>query len=93
MDCFCRAATTQIEIYSAQPSQRFMICALAGYFPVLQKLADGTLAAVVRGGDLHVGERGWLGITTSADGGESWSLVQPIARQGSDNRNPAFCQT
>ena len=93
MQYYRREADSQIEIYRAQPSKRYIMCTLAGYFPVLQKLADGTLAAIVRGGDLHVGERGWVGITTSADGGESWSRVQRIASDGPDNRNPAFCQT
>lgn len=88
-----RAADSQIEIFRARPCKRFIMCTMAGYFPVLQKLADGMLAAIVRGGDLHVGERGWLGITTSVDGGESWSHVEMVASEGPDNRNPAFGQT
>jgi hypothetical protein len=93
MDYYRRKADSQIEIYRTRPCKRFIICTMAGYFPVLQKLANGTLAAIVRGGDLHVGERGWLGITTSIDGGESWSHVRVISNEGPDNRNPAFGQT
>ena len=93
MDYFQRAADSQIEIYRARPSRQFIMCTLAGYFPVLQRLADGTLAAIVRDGDLHVGERGTLGIVTSIDGGESWSHVRTVAAEGPDNRNPAFGQS
>lgn len=90
MDYYRRSIDSCIEIYRARPSQRFIMCTLAGYFPVLQRLPEGTLAAIVRGGDLHVGERGCLGIVTSHDGGESWSRVQIIAADGPDNRNQAF---
>ncbi|MBI3943785.1 MAG: exo-alpha-sialidase [Chloroflexi bacterium] len=89
---FRRAVASQMEIYYTRPTQRYIICTSGGYFPVLHQLSDGTLAAIVRGGDLHVGERGWLGITTSKDGGESWSMVRPVASEGPDDRNPAFTQ-
>jgi len=90
VDYYRRAVDSQIEIYHTRPSRRFIMCTLAGYFPILDRMADGTLAAIVRGGDLHVGERGWLGIVTSPDGGESWSHVRMVAAEGPDNRNQAF---
>jgi len=45
--------------------ERFLISSMGGYFPVLNRDPDGTLAAVVRYGDIHVGQSGALGITIS----------------------------
>src|SRR5437773_1524461 len=71
---------------------RYLITSLGGYFPVIQKLADGTVAVVARDGDLHIGQRGRLIVVTSSDGGESWSTPSVVAGEGPDDRNPAFGQ-
>ncbi|HOV62852.1 MAG TPA: sialidase family protein [Spirochaetia bacterium] len=70
--------------------ERFLISSMAGYFPVLNRDPDGTLAAIVRYGDIHVGQAGALGVTVSRDDGESWTRVSPVADEGSDMRNPGF---
>ena len=77
-------------IYRPLPTRRFIVTTLGGLFPVIQKLPDGRLGVVARGGDFHVGERGTLVFVTSADGGESWSHATVVAAEGPDNRNPAF---
>src|SRR5712692_257002 len=82
-----------IEIYRERPVKRYLIATLGGYFGVLVKLHDGTLANFVRSGDFHVGERGRIDLVTSADGGKSWSAARPIVTRGPDARNPAAIQT
>src|SRR5438128_4418062 len=81
-----------LEIYRERPATRFLITSLGGYFPVMQKLADGIVAVVARDGDLHIGQRGRLIVITSTDGGESWSMPSVVAGEGPDDRNPAFGQ-
>ncbi len=63
-----------------------------GYFPVLVKLRNGSLAAVVRGGAPHIGVGGRLDFVRSTDGGKTWTLPQPIVYVPPDSRNPAFGQ-
>jgi len=63
-----------LEIHRERPAMRYLITSLGGYFPVMQKLADGSVAVVARDGDLHIGQRGRLIVVTSSDGGESWSM-------------------
>jgi hypothetical protein len=64
----------------------------AGYFPVLVKLHDGSLAAVVRSGAPHIGVGGRLDFLRSLDGGKTWSSPQTIVYMPPDTRNPAFGQ-
>ncbi|MBN1556920.1 MAG: exo-alpha-sialidase [Lentisphaerae bacterium] len=61
-------------------------------FPVLIKLDDGTLAAVIRGGAFHVGLAGRLDLITSQDGGRTWSEPSAVVDSEWDDRNPAFGQ-
>jgi hypothetical protein len=63
-----------------------------GYFPVLIKLQDGRLAAVVRGGDPHIGIKGRLDWLESGDGGKTWSAPRVIVDSEWDDRNPSFGQ-
>ncbi len=63
-----------------------------GYFPVLIRLADGRLAAVVRGGATHLGKEGRLDWIESSDGGTTWSKPRVIVDGPWDDRNPAFGQ-
>jgi len=49
-----------------------------GYWPTLLILADGTLAAVLRGGSPHVGLDSRLDLVRSSDGGRSWSAPETI---------------
>ena len=67
-----------------------MIATLGGYFPVLQKLKDGSIGAVVEAGDFHIGERGRLDFVRSTDGGESWGAARAIVADGPDARNQSF---
>lgn len=63
-----------------------------GYFPVMTRLDDGRLAAVLRGGDAHIGRGGRLDWIASADGGKTWSKPRPLADGPEDDRNPALGQ-
>jgi len=60
-----------------------------GYFPVLVRLQDGTLGAVVRGGAPHLGVQGRLDWIHSEDGGKTWSEPTVIVDSQWDDRNPA----
>jgi len=64
-----------------------------GYFPVLCRLDDGRLGAVVRGGAPHIGVGGRLDWIESADGGGTWSAPRTIVDSEWDDRNPALGQT
>ena len=63
-----------------------------GYFPVMIKLSDGSLGAVIRGGAGHLGIGGRLDFIRSADGGRTWSKPIVAVDSPSDDRNPAFGQ-
>lgn len=63
-----------------------------GYFPVMVKLRDGSLGAVVRGGATHLGIAGRLDFIRSTDGGRTWSKPVVAIDSKWDDRNPAFGQ-
>ena len=63
-----------------------------GYFPVLIKLNDGRLAAVLRGGAPHIGRGGRLDWITSKDQGRTWTQPTVLVDTPEDDRNPAFGQ-
>lgn len=63
-----------------------------GYFPVAIRLADGRIAAVLRGGAGHLGIKGRLDIVFSADEGKTWSQPTVVNDSPVDDRNPAFGQ-
>ena len=81
---------SQVLIARQRPVKRYMMATLSGYFPVLQKLGDGSIGAVIRSGDIHLGERGRMELVRSLDGGESWSAARPIEIDGPDPRNQCF---
>ena len=91
MDIYFRLRTlTPVMVGRERKVERFVITSLGGYFPVLAQDSNGTLAVIARDGDIHVGQRGRLGLTISLDGGESWSHLRSVADEGIDIRNPAF---
>ena len=70
--------------------KRYLVCSLQGYFPVLAKIGPQSLAVIFRTGATHVGVSGTLAVSTSGDGGKSWSDPVEIAPRWDDCRNPAF---
>jgi len=70
--------------------RRTLVCALQGYFPVVVRTGPSSLAAVFRTGATHVGASGTLAVSTSADGGSSWSDPVEIVPRWEDARNPAM---
>ncbi|MEO6966180.1 MAG: sialidase family protein [Acidobacteriaceae bacterium] len=64
----------------------------AGYFPVLIRLHNGTLMTVFRAGAPHIGIKGRLDISTSSDGGKTWSAPRTVVDSPEDDRNPALGQ-
>jgi hypothetical protein len=81
----------EIHIYQERHVKRYLMAPMT-MFPVLLKLGNGELLAVVRGADFHMGERGRLDWVRSRDGGMSWSQTSVIAADGPDNRDPAAIQ-
>jgi len=70
--------------------RRYLVCSMQGHFPVLIRTGDSALAIVFRTGAPHVGISGTLAVSTSADGGRSWSDPVKVQPRWDDNRNPAF---
>lgn len=71
---------------------RVTVVSGGGYFPVLIRLHDGELMAVLRGGAPHVGVKGRLDIVTSKDDGKTWSAPRTVVDSPGDDRNPALGQ-
>jgi hypothetical protein len=59
-------------------------------FPVMQRLADGRLAAVIRGGAGHLGLSGRVDMIFSQDEGKTWGEQVVVNDSPLDDRNPAF---
>lgn len=72
--------------------ERTTVASGTGYFPVLIRLNDGKLMAVIRGGAAHIGVKGRLDIVTSSDEGKTWSSPRTAISGPDDHRNPAFGQ-
>ena len=81
----------EIHIYEERHIKRYLVAPMT-MFPVLLKLQNGELLAIVRGADYHVGERGRLDCVRSRDGGMSWSQPSVVAADGADNRNASAIQ-
>ena len=83
----------EIQVYRPRPVKRYLVCPSGGYYIKLEPLRDGTLAAVFKGGDGIVGLWGHLQISTSPDGGESWTPPRTIAQMNCDTDHMALGQT
>ena len=63
-----------------------------GFFPVLCRMQNGEIGAVVRGGAMHLGRGGRLDFVKSTDNGLTWSKPVVVLDTGLDDRNPAIGQ-
>ena len=67
-----------------------------GFFPVLLKMADGTLCCATRTGSCHAGSGGEISLSFSSDRGMKWTDYRAVARGDPDRnidvRNPALGQ-
>jgi hypothetical protein len=86
------AVTDESAVRKAEGIERIIAVRGQGYFPVVIKLKDGSLGAVVRGGAPHIGVKGRLDWIRSEDGGQSWSKPTVIADSRWDDRNPSLGQ-
>ena len=77
---------------TVKDAERIIAARGEGYFPVMIKLADGALGAVIRGGAPHVGRGGRLDFIRSEDGGRTWSSPVTAVDSDWDDRNPALGQ-
>lgn len=69
---------------------RYLVCSMQGFFPVLAKTGPAALAVIFRTGGAHVSPSATLAVAVSADGGKSWSDPVEITPRWEDSRNPAF---
>lgn len=72
--------------------QALTVVSGGGYFPVLIRLKNRDLMAVLRGGAPHIGVKGRLDIVTSKDDGKTWLTPQTVVDGPEDDRNPALGQ-
>ncbi len=70
--------------------RRYLVCSMGGYFPILVKTGPKSLAVLFRTGGTHVSINASLSVSTSGDGGKSWSEPVRIAPGWEDYRNPAM---
>lgn len=80
---------TVIDIRALPSTRETIAYAEGGLFPVLSPVANGTIAAILRGGAGHLGLAGRLDLIRSGDG-ISWTPPAVIADSAVDDRNPAF---
>ena len=70
--------------------RRYLVCSMEGYFPVLVRTGENSLAVIFRTGGPHIGLSATLAVARSDDGGRSWGDPVEITPRWSDARNPAF---
>ncbi len=87
-----RAAPAAEPPRALKKAERIIAVRGGGYFPVMIKLRDGSLGAVIRGGAGHVGRGGRLDFIRSTDGGRTWTAPIVAADSPWDDRNPALGQ-
>jgi len=83
----------EIQVYRPRPVKRYMICPSGGYYVKLERLPDGAIIAVFKGGDGIVGLWGHLQSAISYDGGESWTPPRTIVQMNHDTDHMALGQT
>ncbi len=81
---------SQSETFRPIPADRIIALQGGGFFPVLVRLNPDRLAAVVRGGDAHLGIKGRLDWIESGDGGRTWTAPKVLVDSQYDDRNPAL---
>src|SRR5437764_1333477 len=74
-------------------SQRGLVVAGQGYFPVALRLKDQRIAVVLRGGGPHLSIKGRIDLVYSSDEGKTWSKPATVIDSPVDDRNPAFGQS
>jgi hypothetical protein len=67
------APAADLDLPRLEGAERIVALRGGGYFPVMVRLREGPLAAVVRGGAGHIGRGGRLDTIRSEDGGRTWS--------------------
>jgi hypothetical protein len=72
------------------PVERRLAVTGQGYFPVAQRLRDGRIAVVLRGGGPHLSINGRLDMIFSNDEGQTWSKPVVVNDSPIDDRNPAL---
>lgn len=70
--------------------RRYLICSMEGYFPVLAKTGQNSLAVIFRTGGPHLGTSATVAVALSDNGGVSWSDPKEITPRWHDARNPAL---
>ncbi len=86
------ASSDETTVPKAEGMEKVEAVRGQGYFPVMVKLKDGSLGAVVRGGAPHIGVKGRLDWIRSQDGGKTWSKPTVIVDSRWDDRNPSLGQ-
>src|SRR2546422_11607228 len=61
----------QVLAFRSAPARRVDVVRGGGYFPVIARLRDGSIAAIVRGGGAHVGVAGPPGPLRFPGGGQA----------------------
>ncbi len=88
----CQEGRDETAVRKAERVERVIAAREQGYFPVMIKLKDGSLGAVIRGGAPHIGVEGRLDWIRSEDGGWTWSKPIVIVDSKWDDRNPSLGQ-
>jgi hypothetical protein len=71
------------------PGERVVAASHAGLFPIVQRMPNGHLVALIRQG-IHIAIDGSLALIFSYDHGRSWTTPKTIASGPTDFRNPAM---
>ena len=70
--------------------KRYLVVAMEGYFPKVVQTGPNSLAAAFRTGAPHVGLMATVAVSTSHDGGKSWSDPVEIQPRWDDSRGPCI---
>ena len=78
-----------VDLTAAPGVETALVVSGQGYFPVLDKMPDGELVVVFRGGGGHINIHGRLDLLFSSDG-LVWHGKRVAVDTAADDRNPAF---